>query len=85
MLHAFLWGALTMSSALAALFFLRFWRMTGDRFFVFFALAFVAIGLNWAMSAILNVADEQHVYLYVVRLIGFLLIIVGILDKNRRS
>jgi hypothetical protein len=37
------------------------------------------------MSAILNVADERHVYLYVVRLIGFLLIIVGILDKNRRS
>lgn len=33
-------GGIAVASLLAGLFFLRFWRATGDRFFLFFAIAF---------------------------------------------
>ena len=34
------WGALAMACWVAGLFFLRFWRLSRDRLFVFFVLAF---------------------------------------------
>ena len=40
-------GALAMASAVAGLFFLRFWRETRDRLFAMFALAFWVLGVNW--------------------------------------
>jgi hypothetical protein len=33
-------GAISMASLIAGLFFLRFWKDTGDRFFLFFAVSF---------------------------------------------
>lgn len=41
-------GAISMASLVAGLFFLRFWRDTGDRFFLFFAVAFLVEGVNRA-------------------------------------
>jgi len=40
----FLSGAVTMGFAIASAFFLRFWRRTGDRLFLVFALAFWLLG-----------------------------------------
>ncbi|HEX6435777.1 MAG TPA: DUF5985 family protein [Candidatus Binatia bacterium] len=34
-------GAISMASLIAGLFFLRFWKDTGDRFFLFFAVSFL--------------------------------------------
>ena len=76
----FMWGALTMASAVAGLFFLRFWRKTRDRLFLIFAAAFWILGTNWLVLAITR-HDEAH--WYSLRLIAFILIIVGIVDKNR--
>lgn len=39
-------GAIAMASAIAALYFLRFWRDTGDRLFAIFALAFLLLGIT---------------------------------------
>ena len=39
-MEAFLLGMISMGFAVAALLFLRFWRSTQDRFFLFFAAAF---------------------------------------------
>jgi uncharacterized membrane protein YcjF (UPF0283 family) len=80
-LHAFLWGALTTSALVAALIFLRFWKLTQDRLFLFFSSAFVALSLNWALA----MWRENHEYLYFLRLAAFVLIIIGIVDKNRHK
>jgi hypothetical protein len=45
-MEQFIMGAIAMASAIAALFFLRFWRDTGDRLFVIFALAFLLLGIT---------------------------------------
>jgi hypothetical protein len=42
----FMMGAIAMASAIVALFFLRFWRDTGDRLFAIFALAFLLLGIT---------------------------------------
>ncbi len=77
-------GAIAMVFGVAALFFLRFWRDTGDRLFAFFAVAFVLMSVNrlhLALIAPLDVREER----YWVRFAAFALILVAILDKNRAS
>lgn len=81
----FLWGALTLASLVAALFFLRYWKLAQDRLFAFFAIAFAVMGLNWLGLAIVDPAMENRHILYLLRLLAFVLIIVGIVDKNRRG
>lgn len=81
----FVLGMLAMTTVVAALVFLRYWRASGDRLFAFFALAFVAMSVSWtALAATPATFDEIH-YVYLVRLLAFVLIIVGIIDKNRRA
>jgi predicted small integral membrane protein len=79
----FLWGALTMGSAAVALFFLRYWRASGDRLFLFFATAFFVMALNWLGLAFIDPQAELRHTIYLLRLLAFTLIIVGIIDKNR--
>jgi hypothetical protein len=45
-MEQFVMGAIAMASAIAALYFLRFWRDTGDRLFAIFALAFLLLGIT---------------------------------------
>ena len=85
-MRLFLWGVLTMATAVAALFFLRYWRRSGDRLFAFFALSFALMSANWASH--LWVAPDRAPYefrIYWVRLLAFAIIVIGIIDKNRRS
>ena len=83
----FAWGVLAMASLVAALFFLRFWRATRERLFAFFSLSFLGLGATWLGLAIIDQpADEaQQEYAYIVRLLAFVILIIGIIDKNRRS
>jgi hypothetical protein len=84
-MRTFLWGALTMGCAVIALCFLRYWRTSRDRLFVFFGIAFAVLALNWVSLAIIDPQVEGRHYVYFFRLASFLLIIVGIVDRNRRS
>jgi hypothetical protein len=77
-------GAIAMASAIAALFFLRFWRDTGDRLFAMFALAFLLLGFTRLGLALSPEELEGHTHWYWARLVAFLLILVAIVDKNRR-
>ena len=81
----FAWGASAMASAVAGLFFLRFWRESHDRLFVFFALAFWSLAAHWIGLAVVNPGVESRHHLFVLRLLAFLILIVGILDKNARA
>ena len=83
--YTFVFGVLTTLCLVCGLFFLRYWRSSGDRFFAFFAIAFWALGANWALLVGRDPSDEYAPYYYLLRLFAFLLILVGIVDKNRRS
>ena len=78
----FLSGAITMGFIVAAGFFLRFWRSTADRLFLAFAIAFFLLALNQALAQWLGAADERVGYTYLLRLLGFVLILGAIVDKN---
>lgn len=83
----FLRGMIAMGCAVAALYFLRFWRSTGDRLFLIFALAFflmacIRVGLGCAPELGLK-ADEHSIYLYGLRFVAYVLILAAIIDKNR--
>ncbi len=78
----FLSGALVLAYGIAALHFLRFWRRTRDRLFLHFAIAFWLFALNQFASSVPTVSDETAGYEYLMRVVGFVLILVAILEKN---
>jgi hypothetical protein len=77
-------GAIVVTSAIVGLFFLRFWRDTGDRLFAMFAFAFWVLSLNWLALALVD-QPETRTWLYLVRLVAFGLILLAIVDKNRAA
>lgn len=84
MLFDFLSGAITLGFVVAGLFFLRFWKRTGERLFIAFALAFWLLGLGQALLSLTNIPVEERSWLYLLRLAAFLLILVSVWSKNRR-
>lgn len=68
---------------IAGLVFLRYWRLTRDTFFVWFACAFWTFAINWALLACDSAEHTPHIY--AVRLLGFMQIIAAILLKNRSA
>lgn len=82
-INLFLHGTVAMGCAAVCLFFVRFCLRTGDRLFAFLAASFGLLTVERLLLAIVPVADERRPWIYIVRLIAFVLIIIGILDKNR--
>jgi hypothetical protein len=78
----FLLGAIATMSLLAALFFLRFWRQTGDRLFLLFAAAFGLEALNRIALASTEHPNEGQPVFYAVRLTSYLIILLAIAQKN---
>jgi hypothetical protein len=78
----FLAGGLTACYLLATVFFFRFWRTTRDRLFFSFALAFVLLAIEQIVRLVLGVAFERGNYVYILRIIAFLIILYAIIDKN---
>ena len=76
-------GALAMGYAVAALYFLKFWRETRDRLFAWFATAFVLLLLQRLALALTLGTTKQTVSFYVLRLVAFLFIAIAIIEKNR--
>jgi hypothetical protein len=76
-------GLLAMGYGIAALFFLRFWRSTRDRLFVYFSSAFTLLAVQRVALAFSPWLQDEVAILYLLRLLAFVLILVGILDKNR--
>lgn len=75
-------GAVTLGYLIAGVFFFRFWSKTADRLFLAFAAAFALLALNQGVSTFLGDADERTVYAYSLRVLGFILILWAIVDKN---
>jgi len=83
-LYGFLGGALTLGFLVAAAFFPKFWRRTGDRLFLAFAAAFALLSANQAVPVLFGIASEKQSYVYLLRLAGFGLIIWAVLAKTMR-
>jgi type IV secretory pathway TrbD component len=81
----FLNGVAAAGFLAVGLFFLRLWRETRDRFFALFGLAFWMMALNGIALLWAAPADEHRHYVYLIRLLAFLLIIAAIVDKNRSA
>jgi hypothetical protein len=75
-------GGTAVACLTAALFFLRFWRTTKDRFFIFFAASFLIEGLNRFFFSFLADLREDSPAHYLVRALSYALIVFAILDKN---
>lgn len=80
----FMLGMISMAAAVAALLFLRFWKTSGDRFFLYFAAAFVVEAIGRASFAAVSAASEYELVYYAARLVSFGLILVAVVDKNLR-
>lgn len=78
----FLSGAVTFAHLAAAGFFVRFWLRRSDRLFLWFALAFLLLALHQGLSFAFSVTSEAHGFLYGLRVLGFLVILAAIIDKN---
>lgn len=82
---AFLQGISATGAFVGGLFFLRFWRESHDRLFAFFGAAFWLLALSWALLGLFSPTEETRPYIYAIRLVAFLLLIGGIVDKNRQA
>lgn len=81
-MQQFLLGAIAMGSAVAALLFLRFWRQTRDRLFLYFSASFMLEAVNRALFAWNGAHSEEATLYYLVRLLAYGLILWAILEKN---
>jgi len=79
----FLQGISSMGAYVCTLFFLRFSLDSRDALFAFFGAAFFVLGLSWTLLAWTAPAEDTRPYVYGLRLIAFLLIIIGTVLKNR--
>lgn len=86
-INSFLMGGIAVGYAIAALFFLRFWRKTGDRLFIMFCISFallsaIRVGLFSIAYATDAEVSEDH-FIYWFRFAAYMLILLAIIDKNR--
>ena len=78
-------GMIAMGSLIIGLFFLRFWRNTKDRFFLYFALSFGIEGVHRIVTTMTFDEHEDSPLHYLVRLLAYGLILWAILEKNLPS
>ena len=82
MIEGFYLGVIATASITAGIFFLKFWRKTGDSLFLAFAASFIIEGLNRSAVLFVEKPNEGSPWTYLVRLLSLLLILVAILRKN---
>lgn len=77
----FIAGMLMMGYITAAVFFVRFWKRTGDQLFGAFAVAFVLLAVQRLLLAAHATADGPF-WVYILRLAAFVVILLAIAGKN---
>jgi hypothetical protein len=82
-MNQMLMGAIAVGSLMVGLFFFKFWRRSGDRFFLFFALSFWIEAANRVALALLSGSNELAPLIYGLRVVAYGLILVAIIQKNR--
>jgi hypothetical protein len=83
-MNLMLLGAVATLCFTVSLFFMRFWKRTQDRFFLYFAVSFALEGVGRALQGFF-ISNEQEPLFYLLRLVSFMIILYAILDKNRTT
>lgn len=78
-------GMYVMGYLIAGLFFLRYWRASRDKLFLYFTTAFWLLGVQRFLLGISEADIEDQTVLYAIRLLAFLIILWGILEKNLQT
>jgi hypothetical protein len=81
---AFVSGAVMMGSFVISAFFWRTWRRTSDGLFGWFALSFLLLGVERFVIVATDAQELSTPWVYLIRLIAFGVIVVAIVQKNRR-
>lgn len=76
-------GGLAMLYAVIGLFFLKFHSRAQDRLFLLFAIAFFMLAVQRVLLTFVRDWGENVIWLYGLRLLAFVLIIMAIAGKNR--
>ncbi|MGZ7032647.1 MAG: DUF5985 family protein [Thermoanaerobaculia bacterium] len=74
-------GAIAMGYIVVACFFARFWRQTNERLFVLFSAGFVVLAIHRTLVALTDAVAVN----YSLRLAGYLLILIAIIDRRVRA
>ena len=81
-MNLMLTGGIATAGFIAATFFLRFWKRTGDRFFLFFAASFLVQGFNRVLLGFSSHPEEAEPRVYIIRFLSYCFILIAIADKN---
>lgn len=84
-MNIFLSGAMMALCWIVSLFFLRFYIKSRDRLFACFSCAFFMLGVERLVISVYEISNEKVGAVILIRLISFILILLAIIDKNRRS
>jgi hypothetical protein len=81
-MYNFLSGMVTAGNLVAALFFFRFWRRTKEQLFVNFSISFVLFAVSQFGSIWYEGPHDDNTWIFLLRLAGFVLLLVAIVRKN---
>lgn len=76
---------IAMGYVVASAFFFRFWVRTSDKLFIAFSVSFLLLAISSALASLLSLPYEERSWLYLIRLVAFVLLIAAILGKNFRK
>ena len=78
----YLSGLITMGYLACGLFFAKFWWRSRDFLFLAFAVAFWLMAADSTALTMLPPQDEKRVWVYLLRVPGYLFIVLAIVRKN---
>ncbi len=79
----FLSGVYMATFMASALIFFRVWRKVRDRFFWLFGWACLVLAIERIPLIFVDPAIEENSWVYIFRLLAFILILVAVVDTNR--
>lgn len=81
----FLSGGVMALSLVATIFFARFRARTGERLFTVFAIVFGLLTIERCALLFVGGPGETRGWMYLIRFAAYLILVIGIVDKNRRG
>jgi hypothetical protein len=82
MLEGFLLGVVATTSLIASVCFLKFWTETRDLLFMAFSALFLIQLSSNVLTLFYEKPNEGNPFLYTIRLLSFLFLLLAILRKN---
>jgi Family of unknown function (DUF5985) len=77
-------GAIAMGYLIVACFFLRFWKETHERLFIFFTTGFAVLALHRTLFALCYDMHQWDELTFALRLAGYSIILGGIIERRLR-